>query len=172
MTRLWHWCYKHAKPVLEKTNFCATGNLTWNFLKIETTSTETTSPGLLCIWIWTFFTSATQTVPPNWVSMIGCVSSRFHCLFACDHNPPFNYEALATAVAWVSGEIAHKCVEQDTCYLPEIGPSFWPVKMKAIIDCKKMDIVSVTSLVDFWRAFLKPKDLRHLGSASPCVTPG
>ncbi len=110
--------------MLEKTNFCATGNLTWNFLKIETTSPETTRLGLLCIWIWTLFTSATQTVSPNWVSMIGCVSSRFHCLFACDHNPPFNYKALDTAVAWVSGEITHKCFEQDTSEWDQIRMSF------------------------------------------------
>lgn len=92
--------------VLNMQNQCwrkQTGHLTQNLLKIETTP-----PGLLCIWIWTLFTSATRTVSLNWVSMIGCVSSRFHCLFACDHNPPFNYEALATAVAWVSGEIAQK----------------------------------------------------------------
>jgi len=28
---------------------------------------------------------------------------------------------LATAVTPVTGEITHKCVEQDTCYLPETG---------------------------------------------------
>ncbi len=44
------------------------------------------------------------------------------------------------------------------------------------IDCKKIDVVSVTSLVGFWRAFLKPKvggaDHRHVASHSRIIENG